>query len=84
MHTLRALEASPFGRDLTFKGGTSLTKAYHAIRRFSEVLDITYEIWAIAPDLVAGKDGDALPATRSQEKIWTLEIRKRIAVWLEN
>ena len=84
VHTLRALVASPFGRDLTFKGGTSLAKAYHAIRRFSEDLDITYDIRAIAPDLAAGRDGDALPATRSQEKIWTREIKKRLAVWVEN
>ncbi len=84
VQTLRALVESPFGRDLTFKGGTSLAKAYHAIRRFSEDLDITYDIRAIAPDLVAGRDGDALPATRSQEKIWTREIRKRLAVWVEN
>lgn len=30
--TLRALMESPCHRDLTFKGGTSLAKAYHAIR----------------------------------------------------
>ena len=47
MHTLRALMESPYGSDLTFKGGTSLAKAYHAIRRFSEDLDITYDIRAI-------------------------------------
>ena len=26
VHTLRSLAAGPFGRDLTFKGGTSLAK----------------------------------------------------------
>ena len=42
VHTLRAHDAKPFWvDDLTFKGGTSLAKAYHAIRRFSEDLDIT-------------------------------------------
>ena len=42
--TLRALAESSFGGDLTFKGGTSLAKAYQAIRRFSEDLDMTYDI----------------------------------------
>ena len=50
VHTLRALMESPSSEDLTFKGGTSLAKAYHAIRRFSEDLDITYDIRAIAAD----------------------------------
>ena len=36
--TLRSLVSAPFGEDLTFKGGTSLSKAYHVIRRFSENL----------------------------------------------
>ena len=63
---LRALMESPFGRDLTFKGGTSLAKAYRAIRRFSEDLDVTYDIRAIAqiaPDLVEGHGEEALPST---------------------
>ena len=34
--TLHALFEAPFGKDLAFKGGTSLSKAYGAIRRFSE------------------------------------------------
>ena len=84
VHTLRALVDSAFGRDLTFKGGTSLAKAYHAIRRFSEDLDITYDIRAIAPDLVAGHGEEALPSTRSQERNWTREIRRRLTVWVEN
>ena len=39
--TLHALFDAPFGNDLAFKGGTSLSKAYRAIRRFSE--------WSTAP-----------------------------------
>ncbi len=84
VHTLGALTESPFGRDLTFKGGISLAKVYHAIRRFSEDLDITYDIRAIAPDLVTGRGEDALPPTRSQEQRWTRKIRKRLAVWVED
>ena len=84
VHTLSALMESPFGRDLTFKGGTSLSKAYRAIRRFSEDLDITYDIRAIAPDLVEGHGNDPLPHTRSQERNWTRTIRKRLAEWVES
>ena len=84
VQTLGAVMGSPFGGDLTFKGGTSLSKAYHAIRRFSEDLDVTYDIRAIAPDLVEGLGDDPLPATRSQEGNWTREIRRRLTAWVEN
>ena len=82
IHTLGALVETPYGRNLVFKGGTSLAKAYHAIRRFSEDLDITYDIRAIASDLVADNGEDAIPATRSQERRWTREIRTRLARWV--
>jgi hypothetical protein len=77
---LQTFFGSKFASHLVFKGGTSLSKAYHAIRRFSEDVDLTYDIRAIAPDLVEGHP-DALPDTRSQEKKWTKEIRDRLAVW---
>ena len=82
VQTLRALVDSPFGEDLTFKGGTSLSKAYKVIRRFSEDIDITHDIRAIAPDLVTQGDEESLPATRSQEGKWTREIRTRLARWV--
>ena len=84
VQTLAALIETPFGADLTFKGGTSLAKAYHAIRRFSEDLDITYDIRAIAPDLLTDGDDEAIPATRSQERRWTREIRRRLPSWVVN
>src|SRR5579872_5865644 len=58
---LETLFASRFGPHLVFKGGTSLSKAYQSIRRFSEDIDLTYDIRAIAPDLVPA-EGDAVPA----------------------
>ena len=61
-----------------------MAKAYHAIRRFSEDLDITYDIRSIASDLLAGADDDGIPATRSQERRWTREIRRRLPVWIAN
>ena len=83
VQTLRAVMASPFRSDLTFKGGTSLSKAYHAIHRFSEDLDVTYDIRAIAPDLVAGLGDDPLPATRSQEGNWKRVIVRRLTEWVK-
>ena len=65
-----------------FKGGTSLSKVWHAIRRFSEDIDITYDIRSFAPDLVAGGDEEGLPPTRSQERRWTRTIRPRLAEWV--
>lgn len=42
--TLRALFDAPLAADLTFKGGTSLSKVYKVIDRFSEDIDLTYDI----------------------------------------
>ena len=79
--TLRQLYASPYADHLIFKGGTSLSKAYRAIDRFSEYIYITYDIRAIAPDLVS-QTPDGLPKTRSQQKRWTDDIRKRLRDWV--
>jgi len=47
-----------------FKGGSSLSKGYQIISRFSEDVDLTYDIRVLAPDL-SGPGLDPLPATRS-------------------
>ena len=78
---LATLYAAPLGEHLVFKGGTSLSKAYQVIRRFSEDVDLTYDIRAIAPDLVGDK-GEALPKTRSEEKRWSSEVRRRLPEWV--
>jgi hypothetical protein len=78
---LAALYGSALGEHLVFKGGTSLSKAYGVIRRFSEDVDLTYDIRTIAPDLV-GDNGEALPKTRSEEKRWSSEVRKRLPEWV--
>ena len=62
--TLGAIFNSPVAADLTFKGGTSLSKAYKVIDRFSEDIDLTYDIRRLIRDLI-GEDGP-LPADRSQ------------------
>ena len=79
---LRILFGAPFGAHIVFQGGTSLAKAYHAIRRFSEDIDVTYDIRAFAPDLVTGAGAEALPATRSQEQRWSRTTRSRLAEWV--
>src|SRR6267378_191199 len=68
--TLQDLFGSDHGKHLVFKGGTSLSKAYGVIRRFSEDVDLTYDIREIASDLVGNADSP-LPASASQEKKWT-------------
>lgn len=78
---LATLYGSPLGEHLVFKGGTSLSKAYGVIRRFSEDVDLTYDIRALAPDMVGDKS-DALPTTRSEEKRWSSEVRKLLPVWV--
>ena len=79
---LRHLFAGPHAAHLVFKGGTSLSKAYGVIHRFSEDVDLTYDIRAIAGDLV-GDSQASLPASKSQEKKWSKEIRARLAEWVK-
>ena len=67
--SLQHLFAAPYAPHLVFKGGTSLSKAYGVIQRFSEDVDLTYDIRAIAGDLI-GDAGTPLPASKSQEKKW--------------
>ena len=80
VQTLGILFSAAFGNDLVFKGGTSLSKAYGVIRRFSEDVDITYDIRAFAPELTGGSH-EPLPVSRSQEQRWTRTIRLELAVW---
>jgi Nucleotidyl transferase AbiEii toxin, Type IV TA system len=75
---LEHLFGGPHATHLVLKGGTSLSKAYSVIRRFSEDVDLTYDIRAIAPDLIGNADAP-LPATKSQEKKWSKAIRDRLA-----
>ena len=78
---LQTLFSSELGEHLVFKGGTSLSKAYGVIKRFSEDVDLTYDIRAIAPDLV-GERAEPLPTTRSEEKRWSKAVRDRLPKWV--
>lgn len=79
--SLKTLFAGPLGAPLVFKGGTSLSKAYGAIRRFSQDIDLSYDIRALAPELVRDHP-DALPPSRSQEKRWTKAVGRALSTWL--
>lgn len=85
--TLAAIYASPIADTLTFKGGTSLSKVYKVykvykvIDRFSEDIDLTYDIRALVPDLL--REGNPIPASPSQEKKITRAVRARLPEWIE-
>ena len=82
--SLNTLFTSTFGPSLVFKGGTSLSKAHKAIDRFSEDIDLTFDIRTLAPDLVASDQQEASPPSRSQASKWTDDIRKRLSKWVEH
>ena len=78
---LSAIYDSPLGDSLTFKGGTSLSKVYKVIDRFSEDIDLTYDIRELVPDLL--RDDNPIPASASQEKKITSAVRSRLPQWIE-
>jgi hypothetical protein len=78
---LDGLFASPLGEHLVFKGGTSLSKGYEVIRRFSEDVDLTYDVREIIPELVGA--GTPIPATNSQADKWTRTINEKLATWVK-
>ncbi|MBB3196721.1 nucleotidyl transferase AbiEii/AbiGii toxin family protein [Roseateles terrae] len=80
--TLNAVFQTPIGQCLTFKGGTSLSKAYRLIDRFSEDLDLTYDIRQLIGDLT-GAD-EFLPGSRSQAAKWSKAVRDRLPDWIRS
>jgi hypothetical protein len=78
--TLDALFIAPFGEHLVFKGGTSLSKAYGIIQRFSEDIDVTYDIRSIAPE-IAGTGPEPLPPTASQARKWRDVVEAKLPIW---
>lgn len=81
--TLDALFDSPFGEHLVFKGGTSLSKCYGGlIQRFSEDIDLTYDIRELIPDFTGKEEGQPLPKNRSQKDKWNDAVEKRLPTWI--
>ncbi|WP_316225549.1 nucleotidyl transferase AbiEii/AbiGii toxin family protein [Bradyrhizobium sp. SZCCHNS3052] len=79
---LQGLFESELGEHLVFKGGTSLSKGYDIIQRFSEDVDLTYDVRQIIPELVTGNP--PLPANNSQAKKWTETARERLKTWVKD
>ncbi len=68
--TLRKLfELSEWGEHLTFKGGTSLSKCWNLIERFSEDIDIVIDRG------VLGFGGDSAPETAPSKKQTTKRLK---------
>lgn len=80
--TLSCLFSSALADRLTFKGGTSLSKAYNVIDRFSEDIDLTCDIRRLLPDMATEPDG--IPPTSSQATKWTKAVRSRLPQWIED
>jgi hypothetical protein len=76
------LFSSDFGKHLVFKGGTSLSKAYDVIGRFSEDIDVTYDVRELIPELV-GKDGP-IPKSNSQAQKWRDAIDEKLPAWVRD
>ena len=77
---LSAIYGTALGKKLTFKGGTSLSKAHKIIDRFSEDIDLTYDIRELVPELL--RDGNPIPPTPSQAKKITDQVRERLTNWI--
>ena len=80
--TLETLFSSELGKNITFKGGTSLSKAYGAIDRFSEDIDLTYDIRCILPEIDTGTEG--IPSSPNQAKKWSGAVRIRLPEWIQD
>lgn len=78
---LSAIYESDLASKLTFKGGTSLSKVYRIIDRFSEDVDLTYDIRELAADLL--KQGNPIPDSSSQQKKISSAVRHRLPDWIE-
>lgn len=78
---LATIYNSALAEKLTFKGGTSLSKVYGIIERFSEDIDLTYDIRELVPDLL--KDGNPIPDTGKQQQKITSAVRSRLPDWIE-
>ncbi|WP_343229376.1 nucleotidyl transferase AbiEii/AbiGii toxin family protein [Pseudomonas aeruginosa] len=67
-------------RELTEGRNTSLSKAYKVIDRFSEDIDLKYDIRELNPELTDESD---LPSARSEARRWTERVRERLPGWIQ-
>ena len=78
---LGAVFDSPFGNHLAFKGGTSLSKVYRVIQRFSEDIDLTLDVRHLLEGY-GTMTSDGVPPSKSQAGKWTKEVRSRLPEWI--
>jgi hypothetical protein len=74
-------------RILSSKVAPPSPKVHRVIERFSEDVDVTYDIRELAPDETAKamKELDVIPESRSQQsKLSDLIREKRLPQWIEN
>ncbi|WP_347989558.1 nucleotidyl transferase AbiEii/AbiGii toxin family protein [Methylomonas sp. AM2-LC] len=72
---------SELAQKLTFKGGTSLSKAYGIIDRFSEDVDLTYDIRELLGNFLT--NGNPIPKNTSQQQKISKLVRDNLPIWIE-
>ena len=77
---LQALFSMPDPHPLAFKGGTSLSKVYGIIDRFSEDVDITLDYRAFDD----GFDPFADDASRNQVRLFSERLKARVASYIRD
>jgi len=70
---------SSIGKHFSFKGGTSLSKAYNAIERFSEDIDLILD-WRV---LGYAKNEPWLERSKNQQNKFNLEINSKTKEYIE-
>lgn len=78
---LDVLFGSELGGDLVFKGGTSLSKGFQLIDRFSEDVDLTYDIRKLAPDFAHAAEPSQLSNAEAKKLI--RQVRIALPEWLQ-
>lgn len=83
--TLKTLFEMPNKKNMAFKGGTSLSKAYNIIKRFSEDVDVTKELESCDQKELAEKLGVDQPVISKifSDKMSILSIEKIVQLILK-
>lgn len=71
---------SKYSSSLIFKGGTSLSKAYNVIQRFSEDIDLVLD-WCV---LGYERDEPWLERSKTAQKKFNKEVNNRAAIWIKD
>jgi Nucleotidyl transferase AbiEii toxin, Type IV TA system len=57
-------------------------QGYGVIGRFSEDIDVTYDVRELIPELVG--DGTSIPKTNSQAQKWRAAIDEKLPAWVQD